>query len=224
MGKRARERMKRETLPGEASVAAPVATARRRLRCLACRHENTDGERFCEACGSSLNLKFCSACEAVNGDTAVICHGCGAALGTAASSEIEAESRFAVPNARRSRMGWALSLAALLASAVLAYQHFSQEAATAVVESKDESADARVAAPSSSESGPVRDAVSAATAPAAAGQPAGAGSMPKASRTPIPVTHTRPAPAARARPPTRECSEAVAALALCEIRDDRGGK
>jgi len=237
--------MKRETLPGEAPVAAPVAIARNRSRCLACKHENTSGERFCEACGSSLNLRFCAACEAVNADTAVTCYSCGAALGAAASeieaessSEIGAESRVALPNARRSRMRWALSLAALLALTVLTYQYFSQGAPTAVVEGKDESARGPVAAPLSSESAPVRDAATVAATPAGAGQSTGATSAPKGSLTQGRVTHTRPteagsagspqpavpAPAAGARAPTPECTEAVAALALCQIRDNKGGK
>ncbi|HZO04618.1 MAG TPA: zinc ribbon domain-containing protein [Burkholderiales bacterium] len=238
--------MKRETLPGEAPVAAPVAIARNRSRCLACKHENTSGERFCEACGSSLNLRFCAACEAVNADTAVTCYSCGAALGAAASSQIEAESSseigakagVALPNARRSRLRWALSLAALLGLTVLTYQYFSQGAPTAVVEGKDESARAPVAAPLSSEPAPVRDAASVAATPAGAGQSTGATSTPKASLPQGRVTHTRPteaggagspqpalpAPAAGARAPTPECSEAIAALALCPIRDNKGGK
>ena len=253
MRERASNRVKPETLPGEAGVAARDVPAHGRFRCFACQHENASGEHFCEACGSSLNLRFCAACEAVNGDAAVACYSCGAALGTAASSEVVAESTLAVPNARRHRLRWALSLAVLLALTVLTYRYFWQGAATAVGEGKDESTRGRVAAPLSSESAPLssesaplslesapeRDAAIDAATPAAAGESAGVTSTPKASRTQMPVTHTRPAeagasaaspppavptPAARARPPTTECSEAVAALALCEIRENRGGK
>ncbi len=246
MRERASNRVKPETLPGEAGVAARDVPAHGRFRCFACQHENASGEHFCEACGSSLNLRFCAACEAVNGDAAVTCYSCGAALGTAASSEVLAESTLAVPNARRHRLRWALSLAVLLALTVLTYRYFWQGAATAVGEGKDESTRGRVAAPLSSESAPLssesapeRDAAIDAATPAAAGESAGVTSTPKASRTQMPVTHTRPAeagasaaspppavptPAARARAPTTECSEAVAALALCEIRENRGGK
>jgi hypothetical protein len=246
MRERASNRVKREKLPGEAGVAARDVPAHGRFRCFACQHENASGEHFCEACGSSLNLRFCAACEAVNGDAAVACYSCGAALGTAAGAEVVAESTLAVPNARRHRLRWALSLALLLALTVLTYRYFWQGAATAVGEGKDESTRARVAAPLSSESAPLssesapeRDAAIDAATPAAASESAGVTSTPKASRTQMPVTHTRPAeagasaaspppavptPAARARSPTTECSEAVAALALCEIRENRGGK
>ena len=50
------------------------------LRCLACNRENKAGDKFCEACGSSLDLKFCPACEAVNGRNASRCHSCAAEL------------------------------------------------------------------------------------------------------------------------------------------------
>ena len=235
--------MKRETLPGEAPLAAPVATARGRPRCPACQHENKTDERFCEACGSSLNLRFCAACEAVNADTAQTCYSCGAALGAAASSETQAGGGVAAPSVRRYRVRWALWLAAVLALGVWTYEYFSRGGATDVVtdvvEGKGESADARAAAPLPSESTPVRDAASPATPPAAADPSAGVPSTPKGSRTQARVTHTRPAeagaspaspppalpaPAARARAPTTECTEAVAALALCEIRENRGGK
>jgi Double zinc ribbon len=239
--------MQHETTPGKALTAAPDATARGLSRCLACQHENKIGERLCEACGSSLNLKLCAACEAVNGDAAVTCYSCGAALGGAAGSEVKAEGTLAVAKARRLRARWALSLAALLALTVLTYQYFSQPGETAVAQSKEsEGASARVAAPLSSASAPLssgsaplRDVALDAATPAAAGQSAGVASTPKASRAHVRVTHTRPAepgasaaspppalpaPAARERAPAAQCSEAVAALALCEIRDNRGGK
>jgi hypothetical protein len=326
--------MQYETASGKALTAAPDATARGLSRCLACQHENKIGERLCEACGSSLNLKLCAACEAVNGDAAVTCYSCGAALGGAVISLVKAQATLAVPKARRLRARWALSLAVVLAFAVLTYQYFSQPAETAAVQSKEsegaqakesegaqvkesegaqakesksaqakesKGARARVTAPLSSGSAPLRDvapdaapsaavgrsagvaptpkasqpqvrvthtrpaetgasaaaprpAVSAplssgsaplrdvaldAATPAAAGQSAGVASTPKASRAHVRVTHTRPAepgasaaspppavpaPAARERAPAAQCSEAIAALALCEIRDNRGGK
>lgn len=50
------------------------------LKCLACEHDNNAGDRFCGACGSSLDLQLCCACEAINGGNAKHCHNCGAEL------------------------------------------------------------------------------------------------------------------------------------------------
>lgn len=47
------------------------------LHCLACEHENLRGEKFCQACGSTLDLKLCKQCEAVNEINAHACHKCG---------------------------------------------------------------------------------------------------------------------------------------------------
>jgi len=49
-------------------------------RCRFCTHDNPDGARFCNACGSPLHLKPCPHCEAVNDTAAAQCYECGAAL------------------------------------------------------------------------------------------------------------------------------------------------
>lgn len=51
------------------------------LKCVACHKPNRADDRFCAACGSSLDLKLCPACEAVNNPVADRCHNCGKALG-----------------------------------------------------------------------------------------------------------------------------------------------
>lgn len=53
------------------------------VKCLACRKMNVAGDRFCAACGSSLDLKLCASCEAINNPVADRCHSCGKPLPTA---------------------------------------------------------------------------------------------------------------------------------------------
>src|SRR5688572_21576419 len=67
------------------------------LKCLACQHENKVEDKFCEACGSSLDLRFCPACEAVNGRGATRCHSCSAALPADAAEETAAPEEAAAP-------------------------------------------------------------------------------------------------------------------------------
>jgi ribosomal protein L40E len=60
------------------------------LECLACRHDNKVGDKFCEACGSSLDLKLCPGCEAMNGRTATHCRSCAAELPADSATEAPA--------------------------------------------------------------------------------------------------------------------------------------
>src|SRR5688572_9725764 len=48
------------------------------LRCLCCEHVNRVGAKFCEQCGSTLNLKLCEHCEAINESSAQRCYKCDA--------------------------------------------------------------------------------------------------------------------------------------------------
>lgn len=51
--------------------------------CNFCAHDNPDGSRFCNECGSQLNLFLCSECEAINSRSAKQCFQCGAPLALA---------------------------------------------------------------------------------------------------------------------------------------------
>lgn len=73
--------MQKETVRGATPAAAPSALAHGVRLCVACLHENRNGEQSCEACGTSLHLVLCGACEAANDPGALRCHACGAALG-----------------------------------------------------------------------------------------------------------------------------------------------
>jgi ribosomal protein L40E len=50
------------------------------LSCSFCQHANPPDAKFCNECGSPLNLEPCARCEAVNDVHATRCHGCGAEL------------------------------------------------------------------------------------------------------------------------------------------------
>jgi hypothetical protein len=115
--------MQSKRLSGMALAAPPDRAARGLSRCLACHHENKGGERICEVCSSSLNLKLCGACDAVNGDAVERCYSCGAALGIGGSSDAVAANT-APFNARGPRLSWALSLVALVAAAGVGVPEF----------------------------------------------------------------------------------------------------
>jgi len=61
-----------------------------RLVCSFCAHSNPEGSKFCNACGSQLNLRPCSRCAAINPDSAAWCSQCGASLPEASTLEMEA--------------------------------------------------------------------------------------------------------------------------------------
>lgn len=50
------------------------------FQCAFCNHANPAGAKFCNACGSPLNLKPCAGCDAVNEEAAIACYKCGADL------------------------------------------------------------------------------------------------------------------------------------------------
>ena len=51
------------------------------MHCLQCQHENREGARFCQACGSKLELS-CPACGNLNQPAAAFCDHCGTPLAT----------------------------------------------------------------------------------------------------------------------------------------------
>jgi hypothetical protein len=58
------------------------------VTCNFCAHGNPEGSKFCNACGSPLNLTLCSGCEAVNSVSAKECYRCGARLSSVETEEI----------------------------------------------------------------------------------------------------------------------------------------
>jgi hypothetical protein len=47
-------------------------------RCLFCQHDNSAAARFCDECGTPLNLRPCTSCNAVDSRQATACYRCGA--------------------------------------------------------------------------------------------------------------------------------------------------
>lgn len=50
------------------------------LQCSFCSHENPATAKFCNACGSLLNLQLCKHCGAIDHAAATACYKCGAAF------------------------------------------------------------------------------------------------------------------------------------------------
>lgn len=63
------------------------------IQCLSCEVQNPGGAKFCQECGSALNLKLCAQCEAVNDRAAEQCHQCQALFGTASAPKAPASWR-----------------------------------------------------------------------------------------------------------------------------------
>lgn len=125
---------------------------------------NGAGDRFCAACGSSLDLQVCAACEAINNPVAESCHGCGKPLlaqAVAAGAVEVAEAPFYPPrrwqvyDARpslASRLGHAAKLALfvalpLAAIAVWAHQLYGERLLRAIAGPAQLPAAAGVTAP-----------------------------------------------------------------------------
>ena len=72
-------------------------------QCLFCKHDNPQGSKFCNECGSPLHLKLCSECEAINEAASKYCYKCGAAFSavpdaTAGEAPTAIESVMQVPD------------------------------------------------------------------------------------------------------------------------------
>lgn len=50
------------------------------LQCSFCSHENPASAKFCNACGSLLNLQLCKRCGAIDHASATACYKCGASF------------------------------------------------------------------------------------------------------------------------------------------------
>ena len=58
------------------------------LACNFCAHGNPAGSKFCNECGSPLNLTLCSRCEAINATSATRCYQCGGPLSSGETGEM----------------------------------------------------------------------------------------------------------------------------------------
>lgn len=202
------------------------------IHCPNCDHDNTPGERFCAKCGVPLNLKPCPQCGKVDQLTAKLCSGCGAAFPPIALAHIDNTEVMPEPQAARetapsgesprppSQGAWPLIVMAVVAGGIpllwmnrariplpKAWQINGPDAAGSAVAPSAPPAAASAspppAAPAALTNAPI------ATAPAADKEPPKRAS-PAAHRH---DRHRSPVKTASARP----CTEALAALGLCEL-------
>jgi ribosomal protein L40E len=71
--------------------------------CPLCEHVNPPGAKFCNACGTAIDLVPCPSCGAVNDPTATSCHQCAAALPENVPAELARPSAAPAANAAESR-------------------------------------------------------------------------------------------------------------------------
>lgn len=97
-------------------------------QCLSCEHLNPAEAKFCQECGSALNLKLCKQCEAINEAKAARCHKCDAAFVIAKP----AASPTVAPKTSRNRVVAALGVAVLIGGAIALYAGTRSKPAAAV--------------------------------------------------------------------------------------------
>jgi hypothetical protein len=84
------------------------------LQCLFCSHFNPAGTRFCNDCGSPLNLRPCPQCGAIDNRTEKKCYKCSAEFGSPAPMKQPAfESASALKNTPLTRSKRTLRIVAL---------------------------------------------------------------------------------------------------------------
>ena len=71
-------------------VDAPGATVFS-VECPVCDHANPAGAKFCNDCGSRVDLEGCPKCDAINDRESAFCYKCGAPIGAPTSPKREAE-------------------------------------------------------------------------------------------------------------------------------------
>jgi hypothetical protein len=204
------------------------------IHCPNCEHDNTPGERFCAKCGVPLNLKPCPQCGKVDQLTATVCSGCGATFPPIAVAHPDSDTTPPLPadpqaapdpglaRPPHTQGAWPLILMAIAAGGIpllwmnRAYiplpKAWNIKAPSAAV-----SAVAPVARPVPvAEPQTVLPAVGAPpadTPPAAA--PVAIKETPQLAAPPAKHARTSHKPATRTEPP-RPCTEALAALGLCQ--------
>ena len=200
--------------------------------CSFCQHENQPGARFCAECGSPLHLKVCQACGKVSDVQALKCESCGAAFPeidmvapvsrppAATSSANEAQL---TPPPEQKHNPWPLIAVAAVAGGLPFLWIFRNDLPMPKTwQSRAELQQELRTVPQSAApvATPLRGPVAPAPQAPAAAEP-GSISTPTApteasSDTP-PAARTKHSPARAERPKanSRPCTDAVAALGLC---------
>jgi ribosomal protein L40E len=166
------------------------------VQCLSCEHANPSGAKFCQECGSALNLKLCKQCEAVNQIKAEQCHKCGTRF-AAEKTEVAAKASSGSRGPRVRAVALAAGVLALLAG--LAYHFVYRQPADAPVSVVHEPAPTPPApAPTPPAPAPTLSALPVATVVEKKPVMAVVERKPAATPAPRGVTHTRPAASATA--------------------------
>jgi len=74
-------------VPGVAALGATVFS----VECPVCDHANPAGAKFCNDCGSRVDLEGCPKCDAINDRESAFCYKCGAPIGAPTSAKRETE-------------------------------------------------------------------------------------------------------------------------------------
>ena len=220
------------------------------IQCPACQHQNTPGARYCADCGVPLNLKPCPACGKVDEVTAKVCLGCGATFPPIALADgprqESATAGASVSLAPGSSRAWPLILVAIAAGGIpLAWMNRAHlplpkawqiqgpnAAGSAAMPAPPTVPPAALAPPPVPAALPVPSAEPSVAPPKAAvaeAEPASkavATAQTKHSKahssrsTPAKVV-AKDVPVAKEVPAPRACTEAVAALGLCDPKQDK---
>lgn len=214
-------------------------------KCSFCQHENLPGSRFCMKCGSPMHLKVCPnpQCGKVSDVTAEVCESCGQAFPKIALAPVRAEApaddkQPAAPPAAaapgKSRMpAWPLVMMAIVAGGLpLLWANRAQLPTPKTWQIDPDAPKTKAAAPPavSAQKPPevaanIAPAVAPAPTPAAAPSGADPGAAPNSGASEA-AAGAKPATGKSAKKsgkksrkkaePPRPCTEAVAALGLCD--------
>ena len=94
------------------------------MQCLSCDHENALGSKFCQECGSRLNLKLCKECEASNDNAAASCPSCGKPFPIAPLQRPPRATPNKRPDGARSASAPAIAVGLLMAAIIAGGAYF----------------------------------------------------------------------------------------------------
>lgn len=94
------------------------------MQCLSCDHDNPLGSKFCQECGSRLNLKLCKECEAINENAAASCHSCGKPFPVAPLHRPPQATPNKRPDGARSASASAIAVGLLMAAIIAGGAYF----------------------------------------------------------------------------------------------------
>lgn len=199
--------------------------------CSFCQHENRPGARFCAECGSPLHLKVCQECGKVSDVTSLKCESCGVIFpeidmvspSPSASPAIPATTAPPPQSAAPKNNLWPLIAVAAVAGGLPFLWIYRNDLPMPKTWQSRAETSAIANVPSSTSTKPPAQPVPIASDPqeTSGGPPVAtvAGTEPDpAGRSKRRISNRTPASTKRVTPvePSRPCTEAVAALGLCD--------